>query len=67
LVLTALLAFGAASTSAGLMRWGGLLAGIVLGGLLALASCISNPPMPAPPTRAYTAPPDICRPPFVAP
>jgi disulfide bond formation protein DsbB len=66
-VLAALLVLGAASTSAGLTQWGGLAVGVVLGGLLAVASCISNPPMPAPPTRAYAAPPDICRPPFVAP
>lgn len=38
--------------------------GLILGGLLALASCIANPPMPEPPSRPYAAPPIICRPPY---
>ncbi|MBM4071055.1 MAG: disulfide bond formation protein B [Planctomycetes bacterium] len=33
-----------------------------LGGLFALASCISNPPMPE--ARPYDKPPDVCRPPY---
>jgi len=42
----------------------GTIAGLVLGGLLAVASSISNPPMPPPPKEPYTKTPDICRPPF---
>ena len=38
--------------------------GILVGVLLAAASCTSNPPMPVPPDRPYPRPPDICRPPF---
>jgi hypothetical protein len=38
--------------------------GLVLGGLLAVASSISNPPMPPAPKEPYTKAPDICRPPF---
>ena len=41
-----------------------MIGAIVIGGLLALASCTSNPPMPPAPTQPYPAPPDICRPPF---
>jgi Disulfide bond formation protein DsbB len=37
---------------------------VVLGGLLAVASCTSNPPMPAAPKEPYTKAPDICRPPY---
>jgi disulfide bond formation protein DsbB len=37
---------------------------LILGGLLAVASCIANPPMPAAPSQAYPGPPDICRPPY---
>jgi disulfide bond formation protein DsbB len=39
-------------------------AAVVLGLLLAWGALASSPPMPAPPTAAYTTPPDICRPPF---
>jgi disulfide bond formation protein DsbB len=66
-VLSVVLGVAAARASAGLVRWGSLAAGLVVGGLLAVASCISNPPMPAPPTKAYDKAPDICRRPFVAP
>jgi hypothetical protein len=55
--------------SAGRLRtgtWSALAGGVILGGLLAFASCTSNPPMPAPPT-AYAAPPDVCRPPIKHP
>jgi disulfide bond formation protein DsbB len=39
--------------------------GLVLGGLLAVACCISNPPMPPPPKAPYAEKkPEICRPPF---
>lgn len=37
---------------------------IVLGLLLAVGSVISAPPMPPAPTKAYTTPLDMCRPPF---
>jgi hypothetical protein len=39
-------------------------AAVVLGLLLAWGAVASSPPMPPAPTRAYTAAPDICRPPF---
>jgi disulfide bond formation protein DsbB len=54
------------SAGVGAWRWAGLLASVVLGGLLGFAACISNPPMPAAPPAPYPGPPDICRPPFVA-
>jgi disulfide bond formation protein DsbB len=44
--------------------WAVLLGGVVLGGLLAVASCTSNPPSPRPPAEEYTHPPTICRPPL---
>ncbi len=37
----------------------GLAGGVVLGGLLAVASCVANPPPPAAPTRAYEKPPEV--------
>lgn len=40
-----------------------LTSGVVLGGLLALGSCTSNPPMRLPPDKPYDKPPDTCRPP----
>jgi disulfide bond formation protein DsbB len=43
------------------------LAGAALGALLAVASCIANPPPPDPPTKAYDKTPEVCRPPFQAP
>jgi disulfide bond formation protein DsbB len=39
---------------------------LVLGGLLAVASCTSNPPMPPPPPTPYAGPPEVCRPPSQA-
>jgi disulfide bond formation protein DsbB len=39
-------------------------AAVVLGLLLAWAAVASSPPMPPSPKQAYTAPLDICRPPF---
>jgi hypothetical protein len=45
-------------------RWPGLAGSVVLGGLLALGACTSNPPFPAAPKAPYPAAPDICRPPF---
>ena len=47
-------------------QWLGLAGALLLGGLLAGASCISNPPMPSPPKEPYAKPPDICRPPYQA-
>lgn len=47
--------------------WGGYLGGLVLGGLLTLASSVANPPMPSPPVSPYPGAPEICRPPFRAP
>jgi hypothetical protein len=47
--------------------WGGLAGGVVLGVLLAIASCTSNPPMPPAPKAADAGPPDVCRPPFIQP
>jgi disulfide bond formation protein DsbB len=42
-----------------------LVGGVLLGGLLAVASSISNPPMAGPPPQRYpNEDPDICRPPF---
>jgi disulfide bond formation protein DsbB len=40
---------------------------IVLGGALAVASLIANPPPPPAPTQPYPGAPDICRPPYHAP
>ena len=51
----------------GTSTWATLAGGVVLGGLLAVASCTSNPPMPPAPQGPYPAPPDVCRPPFRAP
>jgi disulfide bond formation protein DsbB len=50
--------------SAGWVRWPLLICGVAVGGGLALASCTSNPPMPAAPPKPYTTPPDTCRPPY---
>jgi disulfide bond formation protein DsbB len=44
--------------------WPVLLGGIVLGGLLAVASCISNPPVQRPAPEEYAKPPSVCRPPL---
>lgn len=52
------------SPKAGAGTWAALVGAVVLGGLLAVASSISNPPMPAPPKEPYGKPPDVCRPPF---
>jgi disulfide bond formation protein DsbB len=34
------------------------------GAVMAIGSCIANPPMPEAPKQPYAKPPDICRPPF---
>src|SRR5262249_40050339 len=62
-VLTALLAADVLLGARGPAGWGGLAGGVVLGGLLAAASCTSNPPMSPAPKGPYAAPPDVCRPP----
>ncbi|HUG68069.1 MAG TPA: disulfide bond formation protein B [Pirellulaceae bacterium] len=41
-------------------------AAVCLGLLFALGTVKAAPPMPAPPTKAYEQPLEICRPPFVA-
>jgi hypothetical protein len=45
-------------------RWPALVGGVVLGGLLDVGACTSNPPFPPAPKAPYPAAPDICRPPF---
>jgi hypothetical protein len=65
--LTALLALGALLGARGLADLGALAVAVVLGGLLAVASCTSNPPMPPAPKAPYAAPPDVCRPPYSPP
>lgn len=44
-----------------------LFGALLVGFLLAVASCISNPPLPGPATAPYTSPLEICRPPHRAP
>jgi len=51
---------------AGNERWPALFAAIAVGGLLAVASCTSNPPMPEAPRQPYPKAPEICRPPYRA-
>lgn len=46
------------------LHWPAPVGAVVLGLLLAWSSIASAPPMPAAPTRAYTTPLDMCRPPF---
>jgi len=49
----------------GAVSWPALVGALVLGGLMAVASSIANPPPPPAPPQAYKEPiPDICRPPF---
>ena len=60
-VLTVLLTAGAVR-GVGVGPW--IAGAVVLGVLLAIASCVANPPAPSAPSRAYEAPPDVCRPPF---
>lgn len=43
-----------------------MVVGLVLGGLLAVGSCTSNPPIPPTPSQPYPGPPEICRPPVKA-
>jgi len=68
LALTALLTVDVLRGPAGTAAWADLAGVVVLGGLLAGASCTSNPPMPAPPKEPYASShPDICRPPHRSP
>lgn len=62
-VVTVVLFLGALRGS-GTWRYAQIGSGLVLGGLLAFASCTSNPPMPSSPTKPYAEPPEVCRPPF---
>jgi disulfide bond formation protein DsbB len=48
----------------GAVGWTGVAGTVVLGALLAAASCTTNPPMPPLPKEPYAKPPDICRPPY---
>jgi disulfide bond formation protein DsbB len=45
-------------------RWPLQLGSVLLGGVLAYFSCISNPPSQRPAPEVYLKPPDICRPPL---
>lgn len=66
-VLTALLGIDAVrNVRVGRPQGTALVGGLALGVLLAVASCISNPPLPAAPKEPYAKPPDVCRPPFRA-
>ncbi len=53
------------SPGVGTGYWAALGGALVLGALLAVGSCTSNPPMPEPPKERYTKDPDICRRPVV--
>jgi hypothetical protein len=65
LVLFALLLVDALrAPKGGAGPWIALAAAVVLGALLAVGSCIANPPPPPAPTEPYPKPPDVCRPPF---
>jgi disulfide bond formation protein DsbB len=41
-----------------------LVTAAVLGGLMAVASTVANPPARRPPPEAYATPPEVCRPPL---
>lgn len=60
-----LLADGLWGVSMAATHWAALSGAVILGALLAVGSCTSNPPMPPAPKAAYPNPqPDICRPPY---
>lgn len=64
-VLLILVAIGVAHSGLGATaRWPASAGALVLGLLLSVASVASAPPMPPVPTKAYTTPLDMCRPPF---
>jgi disulfide bond formation protein DsbB len=65
-VLTAVLVVGSLAGQTGSVPWRPLAAAVALGVTVAGLSLVANPPMPERPKRPYEAPPDICRPPFVA-
>lgn len=46
------------------IHWSSVVGAMVLGVLLAVGAVVSAPPMPAPPTKAYETPLEICRPPY---
>jgi hypothetical protein len=62
-MLFGLLAVSAVRSSRSSVQRIGLASGLVLGVLLAVGSCIANPP-PKVPDGPYPSAPDICRPPF---
>jgi len=41
-----------------------LVSTLVVGALLAVGACTSNPPMPGSPREPYSGPPEVCRPPY---
>jgi disulfide bond formation protein DsbB len=43
--------------------WTCLAGAVGLGALLAVASCVANPPVRPPPPEVYARPPEVCRPP----
>ncbi|MBI1832764.1 MAG: disulfide bond formation protein B [Planctomycetes bacterium] len=47
--------------------WVAFSGALLIGGLLAVASCTTNPPMPPPPSQPHPSEPEICRPPYCAP
>jgi disulfide bond formation protein DsbB len=48
-------------------RWAAFAGALAIGLVLAVASCTTNPPMPAAPSQPYPTEPKICRPPFRSP
>lgn len=60
-VLSGLLSLDAVRSGGSLPH---LLGALLLGAALAIASCVSNPPMPDPPATPYPGPPEVCRPPY---
>jgi disulfide bond formation protein DsbB len=44
--------------------WPTWVSAVGLGALLAVGSCVANPPMPEAPKQPYPKAPDVCRPPF---
>jgi disulfide bond formation protein DsbB len=44
--------------------WVGFFGTLLIGAILAVASCAANPPMPPAPTQPYPSAPEVCRPPY---
>jgi hypothetical protein len=67
IILTILLTAGALGgmKSRQVRPFAGILA-LALGGVLSWASISANPKLPEPPTKPYTAPLSVCRPPYHA-